>query len=151
VSQLAVDETVKDFTRVRRPVRFKIDDDVFDAAPAMPAQTAFEFLAAVQDISKVEGTAAGGKVRLIVDTFKKILKPASAERFEQRMGDVDQPIEIPQVVEIMLWLLGEYGLRPTRPSSESSGDSGDPGSGTTSTDGAHSPASTPSPSPSTAS
>lgn len=151
MTQLAVDEEVRDFTRARRPVRFKIDGDVFEAAPAMPAQVAFEFLAVVQGIGRTEGAEAGARVRLIVDTFKKILKPTSAQLFEERMADIDQPIEIPQIIEVMLWLLERYGLRPQRPSSESSPGSGTPAPGTASTDGAHSPASTPSPSPSTAS
>jgi hypothetical protein len=148
---LIADEEVRDFTRARKRVLFKIDDDVFEAAPAMPAATAFEFLAAVQDIGKTDGAAAGEKVRLIVDTFKKILKQESAERFERRMADVDQPVEIPQVTEVMLWLLERYGLRPTRPSSESSPGSDTPAPGTSSTDGASSPGSTPSFFPSTAS
>lgn len=149
-TQVYADADVRDFSRPRKRKIFRIDDDVFEAAPALPAGLAFELLAAAQALSPGGGDAAS-KVGTLFDTFKKILKQESAARFGERMNSAEEPIEIRQINEVILWLLEEYGLRPRPPSSASSPDSGNPGSGTSSTDGAHSPVSTPSPSPSTAS
>lgn len=44
------------------------------------------------------------------------------------------PIELDQVTEILEWVMGEYGLRPTKPSEDSSDGPSSPESGTNSTD-----------------
>jgi hypothetical protein len=52
----------------------------------------------------------------------------------KRLGDLENPIELEQASEVMIWLLEKYGLRPTQPSSNSADGSGNPASGTNSTD-----------------
>lgn len=44
------------------------------------------------------------------------------------------PVELEQITEILDWVMGEYGLRPTKPSGDSSPGQSSPESGTNSTD-----------------
>jgi hypothetical protein len=136
----AVDaDGVLDFTVQRRPVRFRVDADVFEAIPALPAMMAFELSEVAVRLRDAPTTAA--RRAALLEVFGKILAPASLERFVERLGSGSEPIDAAQLIRIVQGLLGHYGLRPTQPSPGSSPAPPAPASGTPSTDGSPSPAS----------
>lgn len=125
---------MKDFTREHKRIQFKIDDDVFEAAPALPARTLMEFAVTAERIINAEAEERAG---LFDEMFGMILLPDSFELFQKRMADPQQPIEFPQIEAIIMWLFEEYGLRPTEVSFPSSVGSVDQGDGRSLTDNAH--------------
>lgn len=123
---------MKDFTKIRKPIQFQIDDDVFDAAPTVPAEVMIQFAEGFTtlDPSAMNPAELVGALRRVVEF---VLLPQSLERFKERMASQAEPIDMEQLDEIVQWLFEEYGLRPTVESSPSlSGDSA-PVPGTTST------------------
>jgi hypothetical protein len=136
----AVDaDGVMDFTVTRRPVRFRIDHDVFEAIPALPAMAAFE-LSEIGERLRDAPTPAARRAALL-EVFGAILAPSSLERFVARLGSPSEPIDAAQLIRVIQGLLGHYGLRPTPPSPGSSPAPPAPASGMPSTDGSPSPAS----------
>lgn len=124
---------ILDFSEYREPVRFRIGpepDDVFQAASALPAGLAFEFIAAAREIANA---GAGEDPTPMLAIFRRILLPADAERFEQRMSDLERPVSLQQFVRIIQGLFERYGLRPTAPPSASSDGSPSPDGGMPST------------------
>lgn len=122
---------VKDFSKPRKKIIFRIDEDVFEAAPVMPAQTLLEFSV---KFAQTQGKGDLDKQLVILrDTLEMVLLPESFDRFASRLSDRERPIELGQLSDVVMWLLEEYGLRPTRPSSASLGGSPGPESGTPST------------------
>lgn len=125
----------RDYTVARPEVWFQVDNDWFHAASALPGGTAFEFIGAARRLSELAATDPGAEPgEDILAMFDKILYPASATRFRERLFDVAQPIDVKQLVEIMQGLMEDYGLRPTQPPSASSDGSPSPDGGTPSTD-----------------
>ncbi len=123
-----VDEDIKDFTVARKPIRFRIDDDFFTAAPALPADRLLQFakLADAIDPKNLE-------MQPFHDLFSMVLRSESAEVFIDRLSNPDNPIDFEQLNGVMVWLMEQYGLRPTEPSSDSSTTSPTPDDGTNST------------------
>jgi hypothetical protein len=93
----------------------------------------------------------GAQVDAILDALGLVLLPDSAAAVAKRLGDLENPIELEQASEVMIWLLEKYGLRPTQPSSNSAGGPVSPVSGTNSTDVPQLPAPTSPTSPPTGS
>ncbi len=138
---------MKDFSRQPRVVEFKISPDIFRGKPFLAAQTMIDFTLKVDSIGE-DITAEQG-----FDTMKEALQlvmmPEHYTRFTARMRppkrlddhgaeveflDMDNPpIELPQVNEILEWLMEEYGMRPPASPEDSSTGSSLPGSGTNST------------------
>jgi hypothetical protein len=73
-------------------------------------------------------------VALLKQALKFVLLPESYERFSARLKDRHNPIDDDQLADVVLWLLEQYGLRPTAPSQPSSDGSPSPESGTSSTE-----------------
>lgn len=121
---------MKDFTRVRTPITFTIDDDKFDAAPAIPAQTLMDLTGQFSVMDEDDPAAA---IAAMITVLEQFLLPASFRRFTERMGSKTDPIEFPQVNDVIFWLLGEYGMRPTPQSSDSADGLQLPESGMSST------------------
>jgi hypothetical protein len=135
---------VKDFTKKRKILRFKVDDDIFDCVPGIPAGVAV-------DLTRLATTRPDTPAEIMSEfreTFAAVLLPESLDLFMARLVDRANPIEADQLGEILPWLLEQYGFRPTRPSGDSSQQPTNPASGTSSTDGVPSPELTPSGSPS---
>lgn len=122
---------VKDFTRKRERVTFRVDSDLFEAASALPGQTLTEFARRFSDIGS---TPATEQLTVLTDALAMVLLPESAARFSKRFADLENPIELEQASEIVMWLLERYGLRPTQPSSPSASGPVNPEPGTSSTD-----------------
>jgi hypothetical protein len=123
------DVEIRDFT-THIDVRFRIDDDVFVGVPNIPGFDLMKFGAMVEGLSERE---IMGNSDYFSTMFRLVLNEESADLFLARMGDKRRPISMPQVMEIMPWLMESYGMRPPTPSSESSGGSETPGDGTSST------------------
>lgn len=123
---------MKDFTRKRSPVTFRIDSDLFEAAAALPGETLVQFAKRFSDVGSTPDT---DRLDVILDALSMVLLPESAARFAKRFSDLENPIELEQASEVVVWLLERYGLRPTQPSSGSVTGLLNPESGTSSTDG----------------
>jgi hypothetical protein len=120
---------MKDFSKARKPIEFEIDGDRFDCVPAIPAQTMMDMTAEFSAMDDNDPTQA---IKAMMTVLGQLLLPASFALFEQRMKSQEKPIEFPQVNEVIMWLFGEYGMRPTEQSSDSADGLQLPESGTTS-------------------
>ncbi len=124
---------MKDFTRQPRVIEFKIDQDIFRCHPRLPAQTLIDFTLEVEKMGDNMTSEQG--IETMIGTLKMVLVPDSYTLFHDRMKDPEVPIELDQANEIIQWIMGEYGLRPTeQPEASSNGLSG-PASGMNSTGG----------------
>lgn len=104
---------MKDFTRKRNKIEFQIDEDVFEAAPAIPADILTDFVVKFAD---VENLPAVKRVEALTEVLGMVLKPESFQRFQSRKKDRDNPIELEQINDVIVWLMEQYGQRPTMPS-----------------------------------
>jgi len=118
---------MKDFSRKREKIEFQVDEDVFEAAPAIPAGVLTQF---VVKFSGVENLPASERVKAFGEVLEMVLKPESFERFLRRLEDRERPIDINQLNDIIVWLMEQYGQRPTMPSPDSSSGQPNPESGT---------------------
>lgn len=130
---------IKDFSRPRPRIRFKIDGDVFEAAPAIPADVLVEFASRFGDLDSV---AHGERLGVLTSVLDMVLLPESYALLRKRMSDREHPVELDQLSEVIVHLMEKYGLRPTQPSADSLPGLPSLASGTSSTDGALDGAST---------
>jgi hypothetical protein len=127
----------KDFTKTDKPdnVRFRIDDDEFEAVGTAPAM-------AILDVSAVNQAKDMDKIRIILEFLDQVLIPASAERFAERLKSSVEPIDIDQAASVAVWLM-ERVYAPERPTeAPSPSQNGSGSTGPSSTDGAPAPEST---------
>lgn len=119
---------MRDFSKKRKDITFRVDDDVFQAARGVPAEVLLDFA------TEFAGTGTAATVDQQLKAFRSmldvVLLPESLERFSARMRDRANPIEIDQVEDIVTWLMEQYGLRPTEVPSSSPGGPSAPGPGT---------------------
>jgi hypothetical protein len=137
---------MKRFTTRREPVMFQIDDDTFLCVREIPAGGLIDLLKLQQELSGT--TDRVRQLDVIVQLMQEMLVPDAFAKFELRLRDRDNPIGLRLLVDVMKWLLGEYGLRPTQ-SPDSSTDTSQETAGTGSTDGPPPEESTPETSPGT--
>jgi hypothetical protein len=141
---------MKDFSRTRKQILFQIDGDTFEAASAVPAEILVEFANRFNDVS-TKNSSPSELFEALMGVFELVLLETSFDKLRTRGRDRANPVEIDQLSDIVLWLLEEYGLRPTQLSSNSSPGPENPASGTSSTDSTPAAVSTSSPSLSTVS
>ncbi len=111
-------DDLKDFSRARARVRFRIDQDVFEAASALPAEILVEFsnkFAGITD-KTLRADELFGAIR---EVFSLVLLPESYDRMTSRLRDQTNPVDLEQMSDTLVWLVEQYGLRPTPPSSSS--------------------------------
>jgi hypothetical protein len=149
ITAAAAPPAARDFSRKRKPLTFTIDDDTFEAARAMPAETYAEFVATYTGVEDNAGTQDIYKA--MSTALQLVLLPDSFTRFSERLRDRTNPIDLEQMTDVILWLMGEYGMRPTQPSQPSSDGPASPESGTSSTENTQPAESTSAPSQPTAS
>lgn len=137
----------KDFSRPRTPKIFTIDEDTFEAASALPGETFVEFTTRFEEFQ--ESDSWKENYRLLLAALELVLLPDSYTLLCERLADKKRPVELDQVTDIVDWLMGEYGMRPTQPSPDSSDGSDDQESGTSSTGSTPPEESTSEPSPPT--
>lgn len=115
---------VHQFVYSPEPKRFYVAPDTFEAAPDFPI-AAFDY---VGSLTGVNVQQMSERLNVLLDFFDVILLDESAARFRERVErDKKHAIGIKLMMDIITWLLEEYGLRPTEPSSPSSIMSGDDG------------------------
>jgi hypothetical protein len=136
------DDTVifKDFSRKRKPIKFKIDDDVFLCVPALSTFAMQDLMIAYRGID-VKQALADSDVKRIMDAMKGIfsifIESESFQLFVHRLdNDRKNPIDVQQLLEIISWIVEVYTNRPSQPSENSSSGSLDGNAGTASPDGA---------------
>jgi hypothetical protein len=124
---------IKDFSKARKVIQFRVDDDVFQAVSAIPAEVMIQFTEALSsaDPTRMSPKEQVGILRGVLDL---VLEPKSLARFKERMADVTNPIEMDQINDIVTWLFEEYGMRPTVESVSSANGGSPPGPGTGSTE-----------------
>lgn len=125
---------IKDFSRDREEIKFKIDGDIFEAKPAIPAKVLMAFAKQFSDMDSSAGIEK--QLEAFEGVLTLVLTARSLELFQVRMADDDKPIDVEQVEEIITWLFEQYGMRPTQlpdPSSDGqpSLESGTSSTGTT--------------------
>jgi hypothetical protein len=139
---------MKDFSKERKQLQFKIDGDTFTAVSAVPAQTLVNFAA---EFSQMSQPTIDQQIRAFSGVLELVLMPESLALFTKRMSDPVNPIDVDQVEQIVTWLFEEYGMRPTEQPSGSPDGLPLPVSGTNSTESTPAVPSTFLPSPSTSS
>lgn len=128
-----------------KPKQFRIDDDLFSAAPDLPAGTMIEMVSLFQE-AQDQNVDMSRKLGLISKIFDMALFDESRQLLETRLHSKERPIGIRTLLDVIQWMMGEaYGLRPTQQPSPSTGSSDPAGAGSTA--GAPPVESTPSPSP----
>jgi len=106
-------EVIPNFSEPHKPPKkFRIDDDVFECAPELPAG-ASTFLVKMSRAGDME------RVAMLGDFLDMIVLPESAERFAARMISPKEPITISQLLKVIEFLMETYTGRPTQPSSSS--------------------------------
>lgn len=127
---------IKDFTHNDTTIKFKIYDLQFEAAPELP-------LGAIAQISKLQNLRSSieeNGLEQVVEILGIFLLDESMAQVRSMLNDKRKPFGVRHMMELVPWLLEEYGLRPTQPSSPSSTGSVDGEIGTSSADGASSDA-----------
>lgn len=122
----------KDFSRKRETKPFTVDGDTFQAAVAIPGEVFVEFTERFADFE--ESGTWRENFEALAAALELVLLPDSYKLIRDRMKDLTNPIDLDQMADIVLWLMDEYGLRPTQPPSDSSDGSPSPESGTSSTE-----------------
>jgi hypothetical protein len=125
----------KDFTKKRVPVKFQVDDDIFECVPGLS-------IFALQDVMKlwrgsdltqaIKDGDANKVIEVLTGIFKVFMVTESFERFMPRLADTRQPIDTQQLLEIVSWIVEVYTKRPTEPSPDSSDTSPNGDGGTSS-------------------
>lgn len=121
----------KDFSRPPRQVKFQVGGQSYEALPALPIGLAMDLASLAQTLGTGDVTS---KIGAMWELFEALLQDDGGQRFKQQAYDKRDPLDLPQTLNVMNWLLEVYGLRPTGPSSDSSTGSTD--TDTSSTDGA---------------
>lgn len=137
------DVEIKDFTLKQKRIKFKIDNDIFEATRVVGLPLMQDLVKVTRGMGKMSDS---GDFSAIPAIFNELLLPASAQRFSERLqAKGDDAIDVrQQLLPVLQYLLEKFGLRPTQLSSESSPGSPGETDGITSTDGSSAEASTPS-------
>ena len=139
----------KDFSKKRKRLTFTIAPDEFEAAPALPGDVFAEFVTLYN--SRADVDTYKEQHDLLKQALELALLPDSWAKFAARLQDKTNPVDDDQMADVVLWLLEEYGMRPTQPSQPSSDGPANPESGTPSTESTQPEESTSPASPPTAS
>lgn len=127
------DDEIRDFSSPRRSIKFRVDDDVFEASPDVAAELVLEYADKAEQLEQND-VKPGQQRDLVHSLFRMLLFPESADRFIARLSDPEHPIGHRKITEITQWLFEEYGLRPTGSDSASSTGSENQDAGTSSTE-----------------
>lgn len=97
---------MKDFSDVRPPPQFTVDDELFIGVtnvPAVDSLTISDKLALFD--SELDSRE---RLRVITEVIRVLLHPESAERLVHRLSDRERPISLTQLISITYWLLERY-------------------------------------------
>ncbi len=133
-----------DFTKPREPHRFRLGGYDY-AAPAIISSIALRKASALAtSFQGVDTGDAQAVIAAIGEAFTILVPGAQGQEINQRItADEDDPIDLQsEALPCLLWLMGQYGLRPTQPSPPSPNGSPTPTGDTPSMAGASPEAST---------
>lgn len=99
---------MKDYSESLEPIRFKVNNDIFEAVASLPGAYVRELTSLVKGSGGVEELDNSAKLDAVFNFLDKILLPGSAERFAERMNSKTEPIGFKQVVNIFSDLLADY-------------------------------------------
>lgn len=140
---------MKDFTRARPTVQFRLGDRVFTGVTAMGADSMAEIIGMMD---AVDENNIPGMLKTIRECATRMLDQPSATEFIRRMAsNGPDAVDFVQSQEVISWLVGEFGGRPTEPSESSGVGLPAPTSGQSLTGSTPDVVSTSSPSPGTGS
>lgn len=115
-------EDIPDFSKPRTRVAFKIDNDIFEAPPAIPAMILMDYAKQFNEANTADEQDLEKQLKIMTDLLSLMLRPPSYERFIERLSSTDEPIELDQVQSSIEYLMGRYGMRPIQqPSSSPNG------------------------------
>jgi hypothetical protein len=140
---------LRDFSRTRKKIAFKIDEDVFPVADTLASENLLIFISRLDDAKL--GNPVETQHKAMMDMLSLVMPEDDHARLTDRTRSVDRPVDMDQLADVVMWLLEVYGLRPTMPSASSADGSSSPESGTASTESTPDAESTSSPSPQTGS
>lgn len=121
-------------TRNRKPIPFRIDDDVFYTHPAMAAGKMMNMAGMKEELN---AASMEDKLNIILKAFEPMLVPESYQLLSDRLVSDDNPVGLMELMEVFEWLVGEvHAKRPTKPSKSSAASSSRSGAGKSSTGGA---------------
>ncbi len=123
---------LKDFSRKREPIEFMLNGVKLKAKTAL-GLTSMQRVIALKDRL---GAVTEDKLSVFEDIFSILLHKDYVNTLATLLADEDDdPVDISQLNDIMVYVMERQGLRPTQPSGKSSGSSGDEELGTPSTGG----------------
>lgn len=124
---------MKEFSSERQePVEFKIQGQIFEAVPEIPAED-FGRIAELQSlISTADGKpkndlSPNEQIRIILEMLELLLLPESAEQLAEGIKSKSRPIPMKLVLSALTWLMNDVYLdedevrpdaRPTQRASE---------------------------------
>lgn len=117
-TDVTVDNGIMDFSSPRGTIKFRIDDDIFEAHSEVAAISMLRFASEAERMEDKD-VSIDEQVKILQNMFHIILTSESATRFIRRLEDDARPIGIGQFTKITTWLLEQYGLRPTESDSPS--------------------------------
>lgn len=130
---------IKSFTSRKPPITFDVDGEQFVAYQVLPAETFGRFAEKVLMLQRAGSDYEGPDkldltlsetVTVLLDAVELGLAADSAQRVATRLSDLDNPIDVSTLSEVLLWLLEQYGMsgkdadsavdsdRPTPPTSD---------------------------------
>jgi hypothetical protein len=95
------------------PISFALLGETFNCKPILPGATLVEIISAIDG-----STGSGGDA--VTETFRAALTPADVDRFYALLKDEDYVVSLQTLVDILQWLVEQYGQRPTLRSGSSS-------------------------------
>lgn len=129
-TQVSIDLDIPDFSKPRNRVAFRIDDDVFEAPPVLPAMVLLEYTKKFHSLGQDADPAQ--HMDAMTGVLDLVLLPESYGRFVARLSDKENPIDLAQMQQAIEYVMEAYGMRPTQPASGLPGGQPSQGSGTNS-------------------
>lgn len=128
------EDGVMDFTIPRKRMQFRVDRDVFEAAPAIPAEILMRLQGMADQVNDLDKATEERRREFLRGFFGQFLLQESLERFLSRLADLGNPIDIIQMSKIMEWAFQEYsgGLPFGQLEASSGGQQPNQGDGTNS-------------------
>lgn len=125
------DEGIADFTVERKRLRFRIDQDVFEAASAVPANILMELMDLQGQIDRIQAEGSNKEEReaFFREFFGRVLLQDSLDLFISRLSDKTKPIDLRQMSNVIGWLFQEYTSGIPFEQRQGSSDGSGPGQG----------------------
>lgn len=94
----------------RKPITFRLDDDTYTFTPPKVAGIVLDLFDVT--VTPGEEEAARSAARGAFDWLSSGLPEEESERIIGRLRDPDDPLDLPDVVEVIKWLLEKVSGRP---------------------------------------